>query len=254
MKAVVAVDLYGQCADYAALSRICDAHGVVLIEDAAESLGAEYGSRPAGSFGLASVFSFNGNKMITTSGGGMIVTDDAVLAQRSRFLATQAREPAAHYEHRDVGYNYRLSNLLAALGRGQLVGLGEKVAARRRTNRLYQEALSDVPGIQFMPVPAYGRPTFWLTALLIDAEQFGASRDAVLLHMAEHGIEVRPTWKPMHLQPVFAALPVVGGEVSADVFARGLCLPSGSGLTDRQRDRVVSTLLRCPRRARSLHR
>jgi len=241
-RAVVAVDMYGQCADYQPLLEACDRYGVALIEDAAESLGASYRGRPAGSFGLAGVLSFNGNKIITTGGGGMLVTDDGRVATQTRHLATQAREPVPHYEHRTVGYNYRLSNLLAAVGRGQVLRLSEMIAARRETAGSYRAALGDLPGITFMPVAEYGQPNWWLTCLLVDADRFGATRDQLLARLARHNIEARPAWKPMHLQPVFRDCVMRGGEVSADLFRRGLCLPSGSALTEHDRERVVSAL------------
>ena len=241
-RAVVAVDMYGQCADYQPLLEACDRYGVALIEDAAESLGASHRGRPAGSFGLAGVLSFNGNKIITTGGGGMLVTDDGRVATQTRHLATQAREPVPHYEHRTVGYNYRLSNLLAAVGRGQVLRLSEMIAARRETAGSYRAALGDLPGITFMPVAEYGQPNWWLTCLLVDADRFGATRDQLLARLARHNIEARPAWKPMHLQPVFRDCVMRGGEVSADLFRRGLCLPSGSALTEHDRERVVSAL------------
>jgi dTDP-4-amino-4,6-dideoxygalactose transaminase len=212
---------------------------VPLIEDAAEALGATYRDRPAGSFGLAGVLSFNGNKIITTGGGGMLLTGDDRVAAQARHLATQAREPVPHYEHRTVGYNYRLSNLLAAVGRGQVQRLGEMIAARRQTAARYRAALGDLPGIEFMPVAAYGMPNWWLTCLLVDADEFGATRDQVLAHLARENIEARPAWKPMHLQPVFRDCVMRGGAVCADLFDRGVCLPSGSALTDQDRERVI---------------
>jgi dTDP-4-amino-4,6-dideoxygalactose transaminase len=211
---------------------------VALVEDAAEALGASYRDRPAGSFGLAAVLSFNGNKIITTGGGGMLLTSDDRVARQARHLAGQAREPVTHYEHRTVGYNYRLSNLLAAVGRGQLQRLGDLIAARHETARYYRAEL-DLPGLAFMPVAGYGRPNWWLTCLLVDPERFGADRDTILARLARHNIEARPAWKPMHLQPAFRDCPVRGGAVSADLFRRGLCLPSGSALTDDERARVV---------------
>ncbi|MBL7261390.1 aminotransferase class I/II-fold pyridoxal phosphate-dependent enzyme [Paractinoplanes lichenicola] len=241
-RAVIAVDMYGQCADYEPLVDACDRYGVALIEDAAEALGASYRGRPAGSFGLAGVLSFNGNKIITTGGGGMLVTDDDGIARKARHLSTQAREPFPHYEHRSVGYNYRLSNLLAAVGRGQLQRLDSMIAARRETGRYYRAALGDLPGVEFMPIAGYGEANFWLTCLLIDPERFGASRDRVLERLAAHEIEARPTWKPMHLQPVFHDCVMRGGEVCADLFRRGLCLPSGSALTEHDRERVVAAV------------
>jgi dTDP-4-amino-4,6-dideoxygalactose transaminase len=240
--AVVAVDMYGQCADYDQLLAACDRYGVPLIEDAAEALGASYRGKPAGGFGLAGVLSFNGNKIITTGGGGMFVTNDGQLADRVRHLATQAREPVPHYEHRVIGYNYRLSNLLAAVGRGQMTTLDDKVEARRKTAAVYRAALGDLPGIEFMPVAGYGVPNHWLTCVLVDPAAFGASRDDIRKHLAARGIEARPTWKPMHLQPVFQDRPMRGGAVCEDLFRRGLCLPSGSGLTDSQRQRIIAEI------------
>jgi dTDP-4-amino-4,6-dideoxygalactose transaminase len=241
-RAVVAVDMYGQCADYRPLLDACDRYDVPLIEDAAEALGASYQGKPAGSFGLAGVLSFNGNKIITTGGGGMLLTDDDRVAAQTRHLATQAREPVAHYEHRTVGYNYRLSNLLAAVGRGQVQRLAELIAARQETARYYRAALGDLPGLEFMPIADYGLPNWWLTCLLIDEEKFGHGRDELLGRLAGHNIEARPAWKPMHLQPVFQDCVMRGGGVAADLFRRGLCLPSGSALTGHDRERVVSAV------------
>jgi dTDP-4-amino-4,6-dideoxygalactose transaminase len=238
-RAVIAVDMYGQCADFEPLLAACDRYGVPLVEDAAEALGASYRGRPAGSFGLAGVLSFNGNKIITTGGGGMLLTDDDRVAGQARHLATQAREPVPHYEHRTVGYNYRLSNLLAAVGRGQVQRLGEIIGARRQTAHYYRAELGHLPGLTFMPVAGYGTPNWWLTCLLVDAAAFGCDRDAVLARLARHNIEARPAWKPMHLQPAFADCVMRGGQVCADLFDRGLCLPSGSALTDEDRERVV---------------
>jgi len=247
-RAVIAVDLYGQCADWDALTEICDFYAVPLIEDAAEALGATYAGKPAGSFGWANIFSFNGNKIITTSGGGMLVTNDAALANRARFLATQARDPAPHYEHSQIGYNYRLSNLLAGVGRAQLRVLDERVTARRAIFDRYQAALGSEPGISFMPEAAYGRATRWLTCVVIDADQFGATREEVRLYLESQNIESRPVWKPMHCQPVFESCRRVGGEVSEQFFADGLCLPSGSSLTPSDSERVISAFLSVPRR------
>ncbi len=247
-RAVIAVDLYGQCADWDALTEICDYYSVPLIEDAAEALGATYRGKPAGSFGWANIFSFNGNKIITTSGGGMLVTNDATLAARARFLATQARDPAPHYEHSHIGYNYRMSNLLAGVGRAQLRVLDDRVAARRAIFDQYQAALGNEPGISFMPEAAYGRANRWLTCVLIDAEEFGASREDLRLHLESQNIESRPVWKPMHCQPVFEKCRRVGGDVFEQFFQDGLCLPSGSSLTPSDIERVISVFLSVPRR------
>lgn len=238
-KAVITVDLYGQAADYDALQPVCDTYDLPLIEDAAEALGGTYKGRAAGSFGAAGIFSFNGNKIITTSGGGMLVADSAELAERARYLATQARDPFPHYEHTAIGFNYRLSNLLAALGRAQLRGLDSRINRRHRINRCYRAAFSELPGIDFMPVADYGEPNYWLTCITIDPGRFGVDREVVRLALEKADIESRPTWKPLHLQPVFADDPVVGGSVSAQIFDRGLCLPSGSALSDHELDRIA---------------
>lgn len=246
-KAVIAVDLYGQCADYAAIERLCERFGVPLVEDAAEALGATYRDRPAGGFGRLGVFSFNGNKIITTSGGGMLVSRDKTLVDAARYLATQARDPAPHYEHSKIGYNYRLSNVLAAIGRGQLRSLAERVAVRRRIFNRYVEGLGTLPGVAFMPEAPYGRCTRWLTCLTIDPRRFGADREAVRLALEAENIEARPVWKPMHLQPVFAGARMFGGAVSERLFRDGLCLPSGSSLTEDDQARVVSAVRRTGR-------
>lgn len=238
--ALIPVDLYGQCADYAALDSAAAGHDVVMIEDAAEALGASFGGRPAGSFGRAAAFSFNGNKLITTSGGGMLVSDDAALIERARYLATQARAPVRHYEHEAIGFNYRMSNLLAALGRAQLRGLTAKVARRRELRRRYEDHLGDLPGVAFMPDAPDGRSTNWLTVLTLDPTAAAADRDQVIDHLEGHDVEARPAWKPMHLQPVFASCRHLGGAVAAGIFERGVCLPSGSSLTDADQDRVIA--------------
>jgi dTDP-4-amino-4,6-dideoxygalactose transaminase len=237
--AVVTVDLYGQACDYDRLQAACDRHGVPLVEDAAEALGGTYRGRAAGAFGRMGVFSFNGNKIITTSGGGMLVTESAAEAERARYLATQAREPFPHYEHTTIGYNYRLSNLLAALGRAQLAGLDSRITRRRAINGRYREALTDLPGVGFMPVADYGEPNYWLTCVTVDPDRFGVDRETIRLALERHDIEARPTWKPLHLQPVFAGNDKVGGSVCAGIFDRGLCLPSGSALSGADQARVV---------------
>ncbi len=242
--AVMTVDLYGQCCDYDRIAPLCARYGVPLIEDAAEALGATYRDRPAGSFGVVGVFSFNGNKIITASGGGMLATADPDLADRSRYLATQARQPAAHYEHTEVGFNYRLSNVLAALGRSQLRDLEARVDRRRALNRRYRQALADVPGVEFMPEADHCRSTFWLTCLTIDPARSpgGIDREGVRLALEDDDIESRPVWKPMHRQPVYADAPALLTGVSDHLFDQGLCLPSGSGMTDDDVDRVLTRL------------
>jgi dTDP-4-amino-4,6-dideoxygalactose transaminase len=241
--AVVGVDLYGQCADWDPILESCASHGVPVIEDAAEALGATYRGRAAGGFGALGVFSFNGNKIMTTSGGGMLVADDPVLIARARHLATQAREPAPHYEHREMGFNHRMSNLLAAVGRGQLQGLPGKIARRRAIKQRYRDALDERRGIGFMPDAPEGVPTNWLTVITLDETRFGASPTVVREHLDSLDIEARPAWKPMHLQPLFAGAPVRGGAVAEAIFRTGLCLPSGSAMTDADVDRVVAGVL-----------
>jgi pyridoxal phosphate-dependent aminotransferase EpsN len=246
-KAVIAVHLYGQSANLGPILAACDDYGVPLIEDAAEALGATYGDRTPGTLGRLGFYSFNGNKVITTSGGGMLVSDDGDLIAHARKLATQARDDAPHYQHSELGYNYRLSNILAAIGRGQLPVLEERVAARRRNFDYYARALGDLPGVEFMPEAPWGRHARWLTCLTIDPEAFGADREAVREALAAENIEARPVWKPMHLQPVFAGCARVGGSVAEDLFARGLCLPSGSSLSPADLDRVSEVIRRCVR-------
>ena len=246
-RAVIVVDLYGQCADYDPIVAACARYDVPVIQDSAEALGATYKGRMAGAQGRLGVFSFNGNKIITTSGGGMLVSEDARLIERARFLATQARDPAPHYQHSAIGFNYRMSNVLAGIGRGQLRALPERIAARRRNFERYQAALGGVPGIGFMPIAGYGEPNYWLTCITIDPDQFGASREDVRLALEARNIEARPVWKPLHLQPVFAGCRVRGGAVAAAVFARGLCLPSGSSLTGEEHERICAILLGVPK-------
>ena len=238
-KAVIAVDLYGQSADYDPILDVCAAYGVPVIEDAAEALGATYNDKVVGGFGKLGVFSFNGNKIITTSGGGMLVSHDESLIERARFLATQARDPAPHYQHSAVGYNYRMSNLLAAIGRGQLRVLSDRVRARREVFAYYKESLGGLPGLEFMPEAPYGVSTRWLTCITIDPDEFGATREDVRLALDDANIEARPVWKPLHLQPAFAECRVRGGTIAEDIFERGLCLPSGSNLTEPELSRIV---------------
>lgn len=241
-KAVVVAHLYGQSADLDPILEVCDRYEISLIEDAAESLGATYKGRSSGTLGCIGIYSFNGNKIITTSGGGMLVCPMLELATKARFLATQARESAPHYQHNEVGYNYRLSNVLAGIGRGQLKVLQERVDARRRNFAYYQQALSHLPGIEFMPEATYGRSTRWLTCLTIDPNRFGVDREQVRITLAKYNIEARPVWKPLHLQPVFHHNEHIGGAVAEGLFERGLCLPSGSNLTVEDLERVVEAI------------
>jgi dTDP-4-amino-4,6-dideoxygalactose transaminase len=279
-KAVVLVHLYGQSADLDPIVELCLQHDVPLIEDAAEALGATYFSRselvvnrssllaaggisptnnlepitknlPApravapGSVGLCGVYSFNGNKIITTSGGGALVSDDAKLIEKARFWATQSRDPAPHYQHSEVGFNYRMSNVLAGIGRGQLRVLSQRVDARRANCAFYQQAFADLPGVAFMPEASYGRCTRWLTCITIDPAVAGTDREKVRLALADQNIEARPVWKPMHLQPIFAGTRCYGGAVSERLFDHGLCLPSGSNLTNADLQRVAEAVRKC---------
>jgi len=279
-KAVLPTDLYGQCCDLDRILEICRPYGIPVIADAAEALGAKYqkiedGKQKsdsektgdwvhAGKGAKAAVFSFNGNKIITTSGGGMLSSDDKELIEHARFLSQQARDPFPHYEHTEIGYNYRMSNILAAIGRGQLRVLDERVKQKREIFDHYQKALGDLPGIEFMPEASYGRSNRWLTVILITPEEFGTDREEVRLALEVENIEARPVWKPMHMQPVFDTAQkaedgrqkagkkkqryrarVVGGEVAEDLFNRGLCLPSGTAMTEDDLNRVIAVIERC---------
>ncbi len=249
-KAAVVVDLYGQCADYDRILEECGRFDVPVVEDAAESLGATYRGAPAGSFGSLGVFSFNGNKIITTSGGGMLVSRDRETVDRARFLSTQAREPGPDHCHTEVGYNYRLSNLLAAVGRGQLRHLDDRLTSRRHVNQTYRKHLGDVPGITFMPIAEYGEPNFWFTVITVDPQAFGASNRDILTALEAADIESRPPWKPLHTQPAFDGCSARGGDVAESIFEWGLCLPSGSSLTQDEVVRIVETILATPGRRR----
>lgn len=243
-KAVILVHLYGQSADIDPIQAICDRYEIPLIEDAAEALGATYQKKSPGSFGKIGIFSFNGNKIITTSGGGMLVTEDETLATQARYLATQARDPAPHYQHSQVGYNYRLSNVLAGIGRGQLQVLAERVAARRQNFEAYRKSLHKLPGIDFMPEAPFGTATRWLSCMTIDPKRSGLNREQLRLALVAEQIESRPVWKPLHIQPIFKDCEVIGGTVAEELFANGLCLPSGSSLKVLDRDRVIHTIRR----------
>ncbi|MBP1465745.1 aminotransferase class I/II-fold pyridoxal phosphate-dependent enzyme [Candidatus Chloroploca sp. M-50] len=243
-KAVVPVHLYGQSADMHPIMAVCERYGIPVIEDAAEALGSDYHGKAPGTFGKAGIYSFNGNKIITTSGGGMLVSDDADFVAHARKLATQARDPAPHYQHSEIGYNYRLSNVLAGIGRGQLQVLEERVVARRRNCAFYQQALGDLPGIAFMPEASWGRHTRWLTVITIDPAQSGTDREAIRVALEAENIEARPVWKPMHLQPIFERYERSGGSVAEAFFRDGLCLPSGSNLSEEDLERVVAVVRR----------
>lgn len=246
-KAVVPVDLFGQCADYDAIAAVCREFNMRLIADAAESLGASYRGRPAGGCAEVSCFSFNGNKIITTSGGGMLVTNNRQWAERARRIAAQARTPGVQYNHDEVGYNYRLSNLLAALGRTQLSTLDERVARRRAIFARYAEELAGLPGVSFMPEAAYGKASRWLTCIQVDPHEAGCSAEAIRLALEDENIESRPVWRPLHLQPAHASTVVKkSGEASTAerLWQNGLCLPSGSSLDRADQQRVVDTIRR----------
>jgi pyridoxal phosphate-dependent aminotransferase EpsN len=241
-RAVMAVDLYGQCADYQKLVAACRKYEVPLIADASEALGATYQGEQAGRFGELAAFSFNGNKIITSGGGGMLVSNRVEWLTRARYLATQARDPAPHYQHSEIGFNYRMSNLLAAVGLGQLRNLDQHLAQRRANNDYYRRQFASLPGIDVMPEASYGRSNCWLTCITVDPARVGATREDLRQQLELCDIESRPVWKPMHLQPAFAGCRVRGGSISARLFERGLCLPSGSSLTQQERERVVDAI------------
>ena len=244
-KAVVLVHLYGQPADIDPIKRACDKYNVALLEDAAEALGAQYKGQAPGTFGLAGFFSFNGNKIITTSGGGMIVSDDEALIQKVKFWATQAKNDAIHYEHTEIGYNYRLSNVLAAIGRGQLKVLPDRVRKKRKIFDHYHSALKDLPGVSFMPEPDFAHSSRWLTCLTVDQEKAGVDRDALIRILEKNNIESRPTWKPMHLQPLYRDCEVIGGEVATKLFQQGICLPSGTAMSNNDLCLIVDIIKKC---------
>jgi len=258
-KAVIVVHLYGQSAKMDQIGQLCQEYGVPIIEDAAEALGASYLKKACGTHGAFGVFSFNGNKIITTSGGGMLVSDDVTALERARYLASQAREQAPFYLHRDSGYNYRLSNLLAAVGRGQLRVLEEHIAARRHVFMRYQQTLGQLPGWESMPEDPTGRATRWLSVFTIDETRFGSTVPQVIDALERANIEARRVWKPMHQQPLFAGClyyPHEEGESVADrLFAQGICLPSGSSLTEEEQQRVIETIRDCqsPSGGEALH-
>ncbi|MDJ0753310.1 MAG: aminotransferase class I/II-fold pyridoxal phosphate-dependent enzyme [Ardenticatenaceae bacterium] len=238
-KAMIIVHLYGQAADMEAICALSEQYGVPIIEDAAEALGATHHGRAPGTLGRMGIYSFNGNKIITTSGGGMLVSDDKALIDQARKLATQARDPAPHYQHSQIGYNYRLSNILAGVGRGQLRVLSDRVQTRRQNFDFYCNNLGHLPGISFMPEAPWGRSNRWLTVMQVNPELSGSDREQIRLALEEENIESRPVWKPMHLQPIYAQYEVFGGHVSEHLFERGLCLPSGSSLTKSDLNRIV---------------
>jgi dTDP-4-amino-4,6-dideoxygalactose transaminase len=244
--AAMSVDLFGRCADYDEIVPGLHERSIPLIEDAAEALGASYHGRPAGSFGIAAVFSFNGNKIMTTSGGGMLLSNHKALIERTRYLSTQARQPVDHYEHTDIGFNYRLSNVLAALGRAQLSRIDDMLARRRQIREMYVDGLSDVPGVRFIGREEEGRgddeDNCWLTCIELDPAVTRVSPSRLIAQLAGENIESRRLWKPMHLQPVFASSRSFINGQSARLFDRGVALPSGSALQDDEIERVIKVL------------
>ncbi|MFM1651922.1 DegT/DnrJ/EryC1/StrS family aminotransferase [Brevibacillus sp. B_LB10_24] len=247
-KAAIVVNLYGQSADLGPISDLCRRYKVPLIEDAAESLGATYRGKASGTIGQFGIYSFNGNKLITTSGGGMLVSHDQQALEKAKFWAAQARDPARHYQHSEPGYNYRLSNLLAAVGRGQLQVIEERIAARRRVFARYHQALHEIEGVEFMPEAPFGRSTRWLTALLLHPMRCGVTAGQLVEALEAENIEARPVWKPLHLQPLFQGCryyPHSESEsVSEQLFQYGICLPSGSNLSEEEQERVIDCVRR----------
>jgi dTDP-4-amino-4,6-dideoxygalactose transaminase len=244
-KAVLPTDIYGQSCDMAAIRTLCDEYGVALVVDAAESVGTTYQGKHAGALADTATFSFNGNKIITSSGGGMLASHNKKLIDEARFLSQQARDPAPHYEHTTFGYNYRMSNIVAAVGRGQLEVLGARVARRRAIFEAYHNTLGALDGISFMPEAAYGKGNRWLSVIMVDAHAFGTDRETIRLALEAQNIEARPVWKPMHLQPVFKDARMVGGSVSEALFRDGLCLPSGTAMTNADLARVCDVIRGC---------
>lgn len=245
-RAVIVVHLYGQSARMEEIVALCDQYQVPIIEDAAESLGSTYRGRASGSLGKYGIYSFNGNKIITTSGGGMLVSDDEDALKKARYLATQARDPAPYYQHSIVGYNYRMSNLLAGVGRAQLEVLNERVETRRAIYNRYYQALSDIPGISFMPELEHTRSNRWLTTLTVNEQEVGSSIQNLIEALAENNIESRPVWKPMHMQPLFRGAQYYPHDqhqsISEKLFQTGICLPSGSSMTEADQLRVIDCI------------
>jgi dTDP-4-amino-4,6-dideoxygalactose transaminase len=229
-KAVIPTDLYGQSCDLKTIVEICDAHGIPVICDCAESLGATHRGQSTGKGAKAAVSSFNGNKILTTSGGGILASDDKSMIDQARYLATQARLNYAHYEHETIGYNYRMSNIVAAVGIGQLEVLRLRVQQKRQINAWYKQELSGMPGISFMPSATYGEENCWLTVIQIDSAELGVTPLEIMAALEKENIESRPVWKPMHCQPAYASSRIRGGHVAEQLYANGLCLPSGTAM------------------------
>lgn len=241
-KAIIVVHLYGMPAKLKAIQKIADDHGIPIIEDAAESLGSTYFGQHTGSFGTFGILSFNGNKIITTSGGGALVSSSLEAIKKTRFLATQARDPAPHYQHSTIGYNYRMSNICAAIGRGQMEVLPNRINSRKKIFNYYQSRLSALPSITFLPEPENVSSNRWLTTIQIDSTKTNATPNTIRLALETLNIESRPLWKPLHLQPVFAQFPSFVADISANLFYNGLCLPSGSALSEAQLDRICTSI------------
>jgi pyridoxal phosphate-dependent aminotransferase EpsN len=250
-KALIVVHLFGQCADMDPILELCKRYNVAVLEDAAEALGSSYKGKPAGAFSQVAAFSFNGNKIITTTGGGMLVSPNPEWVEKARFWSQQARDPGIAYEHSELGYNYRMSNVLAGIGRGQLEVLSQRVEQRRAIAYRYRDAFADLRGISLMPQAPYGIHTNWLSCFLIDERQFGCSRDDLIRALEAANVESRPVWKPMHLQPLYAGCQCYGGEVAEDLFRRGMCLPSSSSLSFEDQMYVVEHVRASARRAPS---
>lgn len=244
VKAIIPVHLYGMPSNMKEILAIADEFGIPIIEDAAEALGSSIDGKPCGSFGKIGILSFNGNKIITSSGGGALVSNDDNLVKKARFLATQARDNAPHYQHSVIGYNYRMSNVCAAIGRGQMEVLDERVAKRRSNFEWYKAALGDVNGISFLNEPEGFYSNRWLTTILVDKERFGKDREQIRISLEKENIESRPLWKPMHLQPVFKDAIYFGENVAEKLFEDGLCLPSGSNLVNGQLQRIVDIMVK----------
>lgn len=242
-KVVVPTDLYGQSCDIDAIKQVCASYDIPVITDSAESLGATYKGNSVGYAADAAIFSFNGNKIITSGGGGMLASHNKKLIDEARFLSQQARDPAPYYQHSTFGYNYRLSNILAAIGRAQLGVLDQRVKKKREISEYYKHYLQNIPGLSFMPEEGYGRSNHWLSVILVDEKQFGRSCEQVRLDLELHNIESRRVWKPMHLQPVFSDIQCIGGKVGEEIFQEGLCLPSGTSMLTSDMDRVISCIL-----------
>jgi dTDP-4-amino-4,6-dideoxygalactose transaminase len=241
-KAIVVVHLYGMPAHIEAIMSVARRYDIPVVEDAAEALGSDVNGKRLGTFGDFGVYSFNGNKIITTSGGGALVSSNKAWIEKTKFLATQARDPAPHYEHSEIGFNYRLSNVCAGIGRGQMIALPERVAQRRSIFEFYRSSLSDIPGITFVPEPPGYFSNRWLSTILVNTKAGGLDREKIRLALEQQNVESRPLWKPMHMQPVFSSFPAYTNGVSEDLFEHGLCLPSGSNMTNEQQKSVVEII------------